>query len=421
MPSSHQRPAPGSYAPCVGDPPPSDIPVHLPTTSEMFTFPDLSTLLGSKERVLLGAVTSFALCCGSWMAWSAVRTRLEKSRTEEQNLEDESEIGTRAGAGETTTVLDSDNSSTDVKEAKGEMSKIRVSQLLIYPIKACAPVAIDSARVTDRGLENDRLFMVVDHTGRSVTQKKRPRLTLVRPSFDEGGRLYLEAPGMEPFVHSVKKWGTKQSVTHLTATCDAIDQGDDIAEFFVSFLGVPGLRLVRMREGFVRKIENKYVKPGQFQTSFSDAYPFLLVSEASLGQVSEKTGKDLEVTRFRPNIVVTGEGLKPFQEDEWKKLSIGERASFEIPKSCIRCKVVTVDPSTGVMDEKNQPTEALKSFRAFRKAVVFGQNMVPIHRHRLVHVKIGDEVVITETQEAPVPDCAGSDNKAKAAGESSGA
>lgn len=300
------------------------------------------------------------------------------------------------------------------------VSKIRVSQLFIYPIKACAAVPVDSAIVTQRGLENDRLFMVVDFTNRSVTQKKYPRLSLVRPSFDAEGRLYLEAPGMEPFVHEVKKWGRKQSVTHLTATCDAIDQGNEVADFFVEFLGVQNLRLVRMREGFVRKVENKHVKPGMFQTSLSDSYPFLLASEASLHDVSKKAGRELEITRFRPNVVVEGEGLKPFEEDAWKKLAVGERAEFEIPTSCIRCKVVTVDPATGVMDEHNQPTETLKKYRSFRKTIVFGQNMVPIHRRRGAEIKVGDEVIVTETlDEVPIPDSAATENKAEVAGESS--
>lgn len=391
----------------------------------MFTLPDARTILNAAGYAVVICIANIALGFGINYAITAYRKPRGRQDGEDEtspiHVIDNSEADSRAVASQARIDAESATGSANVNVPDISVSKIRLSQMFIYPIKACAGVAVESARVTERGLENDRLFMVVDQTGRSVNQKKQPRLTLVRPSFDEQGRLYLEAPGMEPFVHEVKKWGTKQTVTHMTATCDGIDQGDEIADFFASFLGIPDLRLVRMREGFVRKVENKYVKPGLFQTSFSDAYPFLLVSEASLGELSDKTGKELEVSRFRPNIVVSGEGLKPFLEDSWKKLAIGEKATFEIPKSCIRCKVVTVDPSTGVLDEKNQPTEALKTFRSFRKAVVFGQNMVPTHRHRVVHLKIGDEVTITERQEAPVPDCAESENKEVTLGESSGA
>lgn len=415
-------PTRASYTPRIGLPPPPAMPIRI----SVFALPDASTMLADGSRVAMICLANLALGFGLGYAFAAYRRPLERLDGEDppvlsaRTVELVSDVVSRAVAPETATELEPATNSENIDTAGRVDSKIRVSQLFIYPIKACAGVPVESALVTQRGLENDRLFMVIDFTRRSVTQKKHPRLSLVRPSFDSEGRLCLEAPGMEPFVHEVKKWGTKQSVTHLTATCDAIDQGDEVAEFFVKFLGVQNLRLVRMREGFVRKVENKHVKPGMFQTSFSDSYPFLLASKASLSDMSEKTGRELEITRFRPNIVVEGEGLKPFEEDAWKQLAVGERAEFEVPTSCIRCKVVTVDPATGVMDEHNQPTETLKKYRSFGKTVVFGQNLVPIHRRRGAEIKVGDGVIVTETlDDVPLPDSTATETKAEVPGESS--
>lgn len=375
----------------------------------MFALPDAYTILDAAGRVAVICIANLALGFGIRVAIAVYHKSVGPTDSEEDEVRARSFEAPRtsesvAVAAEDIATSEASVTSAEVTQHEASDTKVRVSQLFIYPIKACAGVPVESARVTDRGLQDDRLFMVVDNTGRSITQKKQPRLTLVRPSFDERGRLYLEAPGMEPFVHDVKKWGSKQSVTHLMATCDAIDQGDDIANFFVTFLGIPNLRLVRMREGFVRKIENRHVKSGKYQTSFSDVYPFLLVSEASLGDLSERSGKELEISRFRPNIVIAGKGLLPFEEDRFKTLAIGEKATFEVAQPCTRCKVVTVDPSTAVLDVENQPTEALKTFRSFKKAVVFGQNLVPTHRNRVVHLNIGDEVRITGTQNVPTSD-----------------
>lgn len=303
--------------------------------------------------------------------------------------------------------------SSPVRDRSAPPVIIRVSQLYIYPIKACAAVPVEQARVTNRGLEHDRVFMLVDADKRSITQKKNQRLALIRPTLDDVGNLLISVPGSKPFLHVVRKWGSKILVTHMSEVCEGIDQGDEVARFFQSFLGIQGVRLMRMREGFVRKIQSRYVKPGLFQTSFSDGWPYLLTSEASLDDLSARVGRQLEMIRFRPNIVVAAaEGtLQPFQEDAWKCLAIGLKARFEIAKSCIRCKVVTVDPETGILDKENQPTVALREYRSLGKTVVFGQNMVPIQnaRERAV-IKIGDLVTITESlSEVPIP---GSQGKA---------
>ena len=71
----------------------------------------------------------------------------------------------------------------------------------------------------------------------------------------------------------------------------------------------------------------------------------------------------LDVKCSRPNIVVRGG--KAFSEDSWGKIRVGERgqALIECVKPCTRCKIPTVDLSTGLMDEDNQPIKAMKSLR----------------------------------------------------------
>ena len=65
----------------------------------------------------------------------------------------------------------------------------------------------------------------------------------------------------------------------------------------------------------------------------------------------------------RPNIVVRGG--KAFAEDTWGKVTIGdEQTLIECVKPCTRCKIPTVDPITGVMNEDNQPIKAMKRLRS---------------------------------------------------------
>ena len=46
-----------------------------------------------------------------------------------------------------------------------------VAQLFVYPVKSCAGVALQEAELTETGLDLDRAWMVVDATGRFVTQR----------------------------------------------------------------------------------------------------------------------------------------------------------------------------------------------------------------------------------------------------------
>ena len=51
-------------------------------------------------------------------------------------------------------------------------------------------------RLTDRGLQHDRQFMIVTDNGACVSQKRAPQMCAVRPSISESQRhLVLSHPG----------------------------------------------------------------------------------------------------------------------------------------------------------------------------------------------------------------------------------
>ncbi len=54
-----------------------------------------------------------------------------------------------------------------------------VSGLTIYPVKSCRGVAVKQAFLEPQGLKFDRRWMVVDESGRFLTQREYPRLALV--------------------------------------------------------------------------------------------------------------------------------------------------------------------------------------------------------------------------------------------------
>lgn len=82
--------------------------------------------------------------------------------------------------------------------------------------------------------------------------------------------------------------------------------------------------------------------------AFTDLAPYLLVSETSLADVSLRLpeGEEMDVTKFRPNIVLSG-AENAFEEDFWDELVIGD-LRFTLTSNCGRCQSINVDFDTGV-------------------------------------------------------------------------
>ena len=118
------------------------------------------------------------------------------------------------------------------------------------------------------------------------------------------------------------------------------------------FSKVVGLtcRLVHMPDESLRPVNTTSgVRPEGKFTSFSDAYPFLLLSEESMEDLNNRSGNSFSIKRFRPNIVTKG-GV-PYHEDHLTEFRIGEVQFLGIEK-CARCAVPNVDvtvstPQTG--------------------------------------------------------------------------
>ena len=105
-------------------------------------------------------------------------------------------------------------------------------------------------------------------------------------------------------------------------------------------------------------------------TYFPDLYPLLVTSMSTLKELFP--AGDIEMARFRPNLVIAG--APPFAEDRWETLEIGG-VQIALAKPCTRCSITTVDPLRGVRDGQ-EPLRTLASTRQWRGKGVFGWNAV---------------------------------------------
>lgn len=254
----------------------------------------------------------------------------------------------------------------------GLIMAFTLTELYIYPVKSCRGIALSTARLNDWGLEFDRNWMVVDAAGKGVTQREVPRMALIEPSIT-ADRLCLNAPGQSELslsTLSMTPTAVQCTVDIWGERCLALDQGEAAAHWFSQVLG-QDCRLVRIGAGYNRPVESTAA-----QVSFADAYPLLLISEASLADLNQRLPAPLPMNRFRPNLVISG--CEAYAEDRWQQIQI-DQVVLDIVKPCVRCVITTTDQATGTPIGK-EPLKTLATYRRQSGGVIFGQNVV--HRNQ---------------------------------------
>jgi uncharacterized protein YcbX len=259
-----------------------------------------------------------------------------------------------------------------------------VSELCVYPIKSCGGVILPSAHVEERGFADDRRWMLVDEQGGFLSQRKIPSMALIEVLIT-GDHLTVRAPTMDDLAIArdpEPAHGMRTTIWNDTVRAEPYP--DDINRWFSEVLGI-SCRLVKFPEQVRRPVDPRYAHAGE-HTAFSDGYPFLVLSEASLDDLNSQLAEPVPMNRFRPNIVIRG--CAPYAEDSWGEFRIGS-VTFRSAKPCARCRVTTVDQTTGESGE--EPLRTLTHYRARGAKVLFGQNLLHSGRGML---SVGDPVHI---------------------------
>jgi uncharacterized protein YcbX len=244
-----------------------------------------------------------------------------------------------------------------------------VDALFIYPVKSCGGIAVAAARVTPRGLEHDRRWMVTDERGLFLSQRTEPEMALVRTAL-AGDGFALSREGLDPlalpFVYDggarveVEVWGDPVlAVRH-----------DEGSAWFSRALGRP-VQLVCMPDEALRPVEPDYAREGDI-VSFADGFPLLVANRASLEAMEQEGGAPIDMRRFRPNLVVSG--TPAWAEDAWAALTIGG-VYLRTPKPCARCSIPGVDPDTAAITK--EPLRTLARLRTRDSKTWFGINAIP--------------------------------------------
>lgn len=262
---------------------------------------------------------------------------------------------------------------------------LTLSALYLHPLKSAAALPVERALVSETGLQYDREWMVVDDRGEFLSQREQPRLALVRCELRHS-ELVLRAPGMIPLHLQLDGAEGECTVEVWGDALPAFDMGGLASQWISDFLGVRGLRLAAFDSAAQRLSDPQWSGGVEARNAFSDGFPLLVMSEASLnapGGLNERLQQRghpvVGPERLRPNLLIEGFEF-PHEEDTVDALRIHTDEGpvvLRLTKPCPRCSIPDVNPLTAVLEP--WVGDVLRSYRQHPRlqgAVAFGMNAV---------------------------------------------
>lgn len=247
---------------------------------------------------------------------------------------------------------------------------LSLSEIYIYPIKSLGGISLQSSIVEERGLKYDRRFLLVDENAQFITQRDYPQMALLKLSFAENGFRVISIKNNSEITIPLRATSNKKiKVKIWDDVCAAVIVNKDLDIWFSNAINKK-CSLVYMSDDEKRIVEKKYIDADHI-VSFADAYPFLIIGQASLEDLNSRLKTPLLMNRFRTNFVFTGGN--PYEEDEWEDFKIGN-AEFKAVKPCARCVITTTDQETAVRSA--EPLKTLSEYRLINNKVMFGMNVV---------------------------------------------
>lgn len=263
------------------------------------------------------------------------------------------------------------------------MSELRLSAIYRYPLKSARGQSLTEATIDPFGLSGDRRWMLVDAQERFLSQRSTPVLAL------------LEAlPGQESLSLRFGEQALRVAAPDASAPGLEVDIWNDRVgalladpaanDWLTAQLGID-VRLVYFPDEGRRRVDPAFAL-AQERVAFSDGFPLLIISQASLNDLNTRLDTPVPMDRFRPNLVISGS--EPFAEDSWKRLRIGETV-IDLVKPCSRCAIPSIDQRNARRDPAIN--RVLADFRRRDGAIYFGMNALGEEGGRIT---VGDEVAV---------------------------
>lgn len=203
----------------------------------------------------------------------------------------------------------------------------RVKAIFRYPVKSMAGESLESVKLGWHGLEGDRRFALHRVGNESgfpwLTAGRLPRLLLYKPvNRDTGGADDLP-------THVITPDGRELEL-----------RGEELQRELSEVFGSP-VQMMRLNHGIFDEAKVSVISTATIQA----------IGEA----IGQEAGSELDVRRFRPNLLIETLSGEPFGEDAWvgKIIRFQDRedgAGLIVSMRDLRCAMINLDPVTGASD-----------------------------------------------------------------------
>jgi uncharacterized protein len=262
---------------------------------------------------------------------AAVCARPRVSDSEQDRKKDEGVAG-RVVVDAARRVTTHSSGAPDIRNALRRHMKLgHISAIFRYPVKSMAGESLDVARLGWHGIEGDRRFAFRKLTDKSnfpwLTASRLPELILYKP-------LGLDSRSAELFpTHVRTPDGNEYEL-----------QSKELQE--------------EISRRFGSEVELMNLKAGVF-----DEAAISVITSSTVQCIERESGRDVDLRRFRPNVVIESDSAEPFEEDRWvgQTLIFGEGdnpAAVKIYMKDERCRMVNLDPDTAERDVQVMRTVA---------------------------------------------------------------
>lgn len=253
--------------------------------------------------------------------------------------------------------------------------QVTVSELWIYPIKSCRGSRVTQWSFGPQGPDWDRRFVVVAAAnGLFLTQRQCPKLAAIVPTVaPDGLSMSVAIPDMcqaqEVVIPAtVANAAIKLNIKVWGDDCQAWDCGDQIALRLSRYLN-KDVRLAMLDSQNPRLPHQEHT----FPMGFADSSHLLVTSTSSLTHLNNQMATPIPMTRFRPNLVITG--TTAYAEDHWQELVPPTQSGGDLRITalapCDRCIITTLDQTTG-QRQGREPLRTLQTYRQRASKVYFG-------------------------------------------------
>lgn len=198
-----------------------------------------------------------------------------------------------------------------------------LARLRRYPVKSMAGEDLAESRVTFAGIAGDRVYAFVDELNKSdfpwMTARQARDLILFHPRF-------LDPPPVKEAIPEAGRYAAEITTP----------EGE---KFWIG------------NANFTQFLEQRYGRSLRLrfsERSMTDSRPVSLFGLATVRALSQETGLELDLRRFRANFYVQWDSDEPFFEDRLmnRELQIGPAVVIQVVKKDPRCVMITLDPET---------------------------------------------------------------------------